>query len=381
MIGKTLKSIIPNSIYNYSSLLVIKNSPSAFSKITSYGADCNILDLEDSVPIEKKLSQRQHITNILDSNLGMNIGIRVNNVWYCDIYNELSSVIHPNTAMLCLPKIQTTNDVQFYNNMITQVEKEKNMQINKTKLHIIIEEPSAVSNINEILNCCERNISVSLGSGDYGSSVGCDVNKTDSLLFVRSSIVNAAKSNNLYCFDGPYLKIYDINGFIKHCEYAKSLGFSGVICVHPNQVNIANNIFGLNETDLRNYETQLNYHNNIENNGGGTTCDLGDDNSMIGPPHLRNIEKVINAKPIKEINEEYEVITLQLTKPHYVPISCAHFEIGYKFRSITEITVNEYWIHFWNSLFYSSSRLYNNICAMKSKQFELIFKDFIIPGL
>ena len=83
MIGKALKNITKTNLYIYRSLLVIKNSPSAFSKIKSYNADCNVLDLDDSVPSNLKLTQRQNIKKILDTDLeNINIAIRINNLSY-----------------------------------------------------------------------------------------------------------------------------------------------------------------------------------------------------------------------------------------------------------------------------------------------------------
>eukprot|EP01084_Bolivina_argentea_P107639 192447_1 len=366
------------------SCLVVKNSPSAFRKIPSFKADHYMLDLEDSVALHKKIEQRNNIKYFLNNELksqsqyDINIGIRVNELSYGDNYNELLSVIHSNVSIIALPKIEIMDDVQVYHEMVSEIEKLKNIQVGTTKLQIIIETPKSVENIRDILKASDRINQVAFGSGDYSSFIGCDIHKTCSLLFVRSLIINAAKVHGLYCLDGPFLRFNDINGFIKYCEYSKALGFDGTICLHPNQVEIANNIFGADERDIIYHQNLLNqYHENLANcDYDHQTCSLIENNYMIGPPHLRHANRILNDLNRKKDSNElkHEYATIKLRKPQYVPMNINHFYVGYKFNSLMRITINNYWIQYWHSIFYSASNIYNNIIAMK----QLNFKDLIV---
>ena len=43
--------------------------------------------------------------------------------------------------------------------------------------------------------------------------------------------------------DTSYLNFKDIDGFKRSCKIVKDLGFGGKACIHPNQIEISNEIF------------------------------------------------------------------------------------------------------------------------------------------
>jgi citrate lyase subunit beta/citryl-CoA lyase len=58
------------------------------------------------------------------------------------------------------------------------------------------------------------------------------------------TVLLAARAAGVAAFDGVYNRLDDAEGFAAQCEEGKSFGFDGKSLIHPNQVEIANRLFG-----------------------------------------------------------------------------------------------------------------------------------------
>ena len=59
--------------------------------------------------------------------------------------------------------------------------------------------------------------------------------------------------------DTSYLNFKDIDGFKRSCKIVKDLGFGGKACIHPNQIEISNEIFNENIASKRANITKLGF--------------------------------------------------------------------------------------------------------------------------
>ena len=86
---------------------------------------------------------------------------------------------------------------------------------------------------------------VMLGALDLGLELGLE-RRADGqeLLFARSALVVASAAARIRRpFDAVYVALRDGTGLGEECRYARSLGFGGKACVHPEQVEIVNRSF------------------------------------------------------------------------------------------------------------------------------------------
>jgi citrate lyase subunit beta/citryl-CoA lyase len=60
----------------------------------------------------------------------------------------------------------------------------------------------------------------------------------------------AARAYGLAVLDGVYLDFKDGEGYRAACQQGFELGFDGKTLIHPNQIEDANEIFGLSEDDI-----------------------------------------------------------------------------------------------------------------------------------
>ena len=69
----------------------------------------------------------------------------------------------------------------------------------------------------------------------------------DHFHYVFSKILMAGRANGLQVIDGPYLYIRDREGFRDYCQRTRTLGYDGKWALHPDQVTILNEVFGVSQ--------------------------------------------------------------------------------------------------------------------------------------
>ena len=65
----------------------------------------------------------------------------------------------------------------------------------------------------------------------------------DHFHYVFSKILMAGRANGLQVIDGPFLKIREPDAFRDYCQRTKVLGYDGKWALHPDQVDILNELF------------------------------------------------------------------------------------------------------------------------------------------
>ena len=68
--------------------------------------------------------------------------------------------------------------------------------------------------------------------------------------YVFVKILMAGRANGLQVIDGPYVKVRDSEGFRDFCQRTRTLGYDGKWALHPDQVTILNEVFGVTQEQL-----------------------------------------------------------------------------------------------------------------------------------
>ncbi len=91
-----------------------------------------------------------------------------------------------------------------------------------------------------------------LGAVDLGVALGLEPRPDgQELLYARSSVVvDSAAAGLRGPIDRVWLDVRDPTGLIGDCALARSLGFRGKACVHPDQVEIVNVAFSPSDREL-----------------------------------------------------------------------------------------------------------------------------------
>ena len=104
----------------------------------------------------------------------------------------------------------------------------------------IIESQKGLDNLDEISNFKDRVKNISFGSHDLAKSINLKVSADEKEILEYRKLIAKYSKNPI---DTSYLNFKDLDGFKKSCLLVKDLGYAGKACIHPNQIEIANNIF------------------------------------------------------------------------------------------------------------------------------------------
>lgn len=216
-------------------LFVPANRPERFDKAINSGADAVIIDLEDAVAINEKISARATLQAWLDERSDTarsKILVRINadhTPWHAD---DVALCRHPNVVGVVVPKAE---DVRSLHNIAERCAK---------PLYPIIETALALVHLQEITRLApvarllfgKLDLAVDLGM-DYPPPSGED-DAEHVFLFARSQMVLASRAGGLDApIDGVFTQLNDDEGLFQYARRSARLGFSGVLLVHPRQLS------------------------------------------------------------------------------------------------------------------------------------------------
>ena len=122
---------------------------------------------------------------------------------------------------------------------------EKGMTIGHTKFCILVETGEGYLRLEEIAKSDPRVVTISLGSEDFGLSLGM-IADTETLYAPKQQVVVVASAAGIVPmgFVGSIAEYKDVDRFREIVRRSKRLGLRGASCIHPNQVRICNEEFG-----------------------------------------------------------------------------------------------------------------------------------------
>jgi citrate lyase subunit beta/citryl-CoA lyase len=214
-------------------------------KAFTLDADAVILDLEDAVPIEEKILTRKQVINALSKPHKPYGYIRINgfDTEFCE--NDIQEIVGPWLDGIVLPKAETSEMIEQVDFQISEAEKESGLPPNSIELLPILETAKGIENANEIATVSDRICRLAFGGGDYTLDLNYIWNSDEEVLsYARSKIGHACRMANIDPpIDTVVLEIKDDDRFIASAERGRIFGFSGKLCIHPNQVPLCNKIF------------------------------------------------------------------------------------------------------------------------------------------
>ncbi len=255
-------------------------------KAANSNTDSLILDLEDSVPLnDKELARKTIVDSLKIIDFGNKfIHLRINSIENHFSYKDLLEII-PEVGdkidSILLPKVDTEKDVYFVQTLLEQLKEE--YKIDKTiNISISIESAAGLENISAIVKTSNLIDSIHFGIADYSSSIGAKIISISGhgeneeniypghrWAYVHSKIVNTAKAYNLLAFDAPFGNFKDPEGLKKSAQIALALGFDGKWAIHPEQIEIINNIFTPQEEEITRAKMVIEALEEAKRNGKG----------------------------------------------------------------------------------------------------------------
>ena len=267
------------------SCMAVPGSNARFlEKAQGIDADQVFLDIEDSVAPLAKADARKNIVDVLNNgDWGEKIRVVRVNDWTTQwTYKDVIEVVEgagANLDAVMLPKVQTPDQVTALDTLLTQIETTMGYEVGRIGIEAQIENAIGLINVDGIAAASPRVETIIFGPADFMASInmkslvvgeqppGYDVG--DAYHYVLMRILMAARAHDKQAIDGPYLQVRDTDGFKRVAGRAAALGFDGKWVLHPDQVEVANEIFSPLQSDYDHAENILDAYEHFTSERGG----------------------------------------------------------------------------------------------------------------
>ena len=219
------------------------NEPKYFINAGLHAPDAIILDLEDSVHHAEKDAARLLVRNALRA---VDFGtaermVRINQLPLG--LADLQEIIPQAPDLILIPKVETTKQVSDVVGAIDSIAQGTGVT-RPIWLMPILESALGIENAFAIATASDRIAGVTIGLEDYTADLG--VAKTPAgteSLYARMRVVNAAHAAHVEAIDSVYSDVADADGLLHWGEASRAMGFEGMGCLHPIQIEIIHRAF------------------------------------------------------------------------------------------------------------------------------------------
>lgn len=211
-------------------LYVPATRPDLLDKAMAGPADAVVLDLEDSVPRNRKDEARAHAVKAVAALWPKPLWLRINQVRLPEGRADLDALAGTPVQGLRLPKCESPDEIRA---VLDRVD---------TPLHLLLETALGVERAFELATTAPRVALLSLGETDLAADLR--VSGDGALDWARARVVNAARAAGLA---GPVQSVWtdvaDVEGLTADTERARACGFFGRSVIHPRQIPSVNAAF------------------------------------------------------------------------------------------------------------------------------------------
>lgn len=226
------------------------------SRAMDSGADQIFLDLEDSVAPNEKKGARRKVLEALNTHDYSDVVtvVRINGVttrWCYDDIIELVRGAGDTLDCIMIPKVCNAGEMWFVENLLNQLELDLDRD-RRIGLEVQIETGTGSVNMYDLATVTDRIEALVFGPGDYAADQGIvqlELGRLEPEFpgyqwhYINAQITNTARAVGCQAIDGPYSDYSDPEGYREMAKRAKLLGMDGKWCIHPSQVELANEVF------------------------------------------------------------------------------------------------------------------------------------------
>ncbi len=307
-----LLPVLPQNLYitardteRVSRLYLPGNNPKLMINAGIYGCHGIILDLEDSVAPDRKYEARFLVRNALRQVdfYGAERMVRINQLPAG--LEDLKFVIPHPVNLILIPKCESAIQVTQVDEAISAILGHENSTIH---LMPIIESAAGVLNSADIAAASHNVVALAIGLEDYTADIG--VQRTPEgreSFFARCMVVNAARAAGIQPIDSVFSDIDDMEALARNVKESKSLGFTGMGCIHPRQVPVIHKNYLPDDMEIKKARKILLAFEKAESEGLGV---VAIESKMIDPPVVKRSLRIIRQA------EQAKLITKQWREDH-----------------------------------------------------------------
>ncbi len=226
------------------------NQPKLFVNAGLHHPDAVILDLEDSVHADEKDAARVIVRNALRcvDFYGAERMVRINQLPLG--LEDLDAVVPESPHLILIPKAEHADQVSRVHERVLEIQKRADID-RPIWLMPILESALGVEHAFEIATAADTVVALTIGLEDYTADLG--VVKTpegNESIYARLRVVNAAKAAGIQAIDSVYGDVGDVEGLRVWAERSRGMGFEGMGCIHPRQIEPIHEAFAPSQVEL-----------------------------------------------------------------------------------------------------------------------------------
>ena len=247
-----------------------------WAKVPHISSDAILVDMEDSVPPERKLAARDKVAaTIADpgSLVGRVLIPRVNSIqteWGADDLKALAEVGAPRIAY---PKVETRAELDEVRRMLES-------HGAAPDLFLVIESARGILELEQLASA-PLVTGLLFGPYDLAVSAGYTLFDGDDLFepalyYPRSKLALAGAAFGLACFDMMFVAdMRDAEAVRARARFSKKLGFTGVATFYPPHVDIINDVYTPSAEEVAEAEHIVDVYESAVSGGHAATSKNG----------------------------------------------------------------------------------------------------------
>jgi citrate lyase subunit beta / citryl-CoA lyase len=280
-------------------LFVPGDSEKKMAKAQGNAASALILDLEDSVSIDRIDVARGMVNEFLASHADrarQQLWVRINPLSTPLALPDLVGVVRGGPNGIILPKIESAADIVLLDRYLTALEARDGVANGSIKIiPVATETPQAMFAIGGYRDVSPRLAGLTWGAEDLSTAVGASTNRLDSgeyeftYQLARSLCLLGANAAGVQAIDTITPDFRDRERLVREVRISRRAGFTGKIAIHPDQIEGINAGYAPDDAELSHARAVVAA---FEQAGGAGAVQL--EGKMLDKPHLTQALRVIS---------------------------------------------------------------------------------------
>ena len=306
----------PNSHYTdiqnlvrRSSLIFPVNIDRFVEKAYTRGADCVIMDLEDSVPEDEKKTARSLVKESIPvvGKGGGDVAVRINRPLK-QASLDLEASVWPGLRCINLPKVESADEVKKRAELISRLERKRGIKEGTVQIAIAVETALGVVKAYEIAKADPRIVSIGVGAEDLTQEMGVQTTVDgQELWYARSKVLMDAYAAGIQPFGLIGVEPFTWREPEKTYEAAvnsRKLGYKGAQSIHPAPIPYLNRGFSIQDDEVEQMKKTIQAFEEGVKKG---TASVNVDGRMIDIASVERCKRIVTrADAINEMERRKE---------------------------------------------------------------------------
>lgn len=274
----------------HSLLFVPGDQPERMEKALGSGADALILDLEDAVTPDRKKEARACVAKFLSSGpRAVALFVRINPLGSGMVNDDLAAIIAGKPDGIVLPKAEGGRSLIDLDQRLKALG-----DTHAVVLPIATETPAAIFALGSYGDVTPRLCGLTWGAEDLPAAIGAATSREEDGRYTppyetaRSLTLFGAHSAGVPAIETVYPNFRDLDGLEAYAARGRRDGFSGMMAIHPAQVEVINAAFTPSKAEIAWARRIVEL---FDRNPGIGVLSL--DGKMVDAPHLKQAKRLL----------------------------------------------------------------------------------------